>query len=142
MKKTPLPLFGRGGWILLGAILAIGGGWLALRQLTAPSSTRATVLLHSQPVGSIPLAGGAERWYHLDPDSGRLMETDSASAPEEGILFHLFSDGSVCFESSDCPDRLCVQKGRLSLAGDVAVCLPNGVVLRLEGEGDHPDVIV
>ncbi len=34
--------------------------------------------------------------------------------------------------SSSCPDKVCVNCGWLENKGDTAVCLPNGVVLRIE----------
>ncbi len=42
--------------------------------------------------------------------------------------------------SSDCPDKTCVKTGVLTLAGEKSVCLPNGVVLSLEGKG--PAVVI
>jgi Uncharacterized protein conserved in bacteria len=43
-------------------------------------------------------------------------------------------NGAAWFESSDCPDQICVRTGKLSKAGQSAVCLPAGVVLRIEGK--------
>ena len=38
---------------------------------------------------------------------------------------------AVGFVRSDCPDKLCLHAGFLSTPGQVAVCLPNRVVLRV-----------
>ncbi|MBO4584805.1 MAG: NusG domain II-containing protein [Clostridia bacterium] len=47
------------------------------------------------------------------------------------------SDGSAFFSSSNCPNEDCVHTGKLTKAGQLAVCLPNGVTLRIVGgEGD------
>ena len=35
---------------------------------------------------------------------------------------------------ADCPDQVCVRTGRLTRAGQTAVCLPHRVVLKLVGE--------
>ena len=142
MNKTSVSFFSWGGLALFLSAVILGGGWILIRQWVAQPSHQAQVFLHSQPVGTIPLTDGVERWYHLDPDSGNFQEISGESLPAKGIAFHLFADGSVCFEESDCPDRLCVKKGKLSIAGEIAVCLPNGVVLQLEGEGDQPDIVV
>ena len=41
------------------------------------------------------------------------------------------------FESSDCPDQICVRSGKLSRAGESAGCLPAVVVIKVEsGLGD------
>jgi hypothetical protein len=51
--------------------------------------------------------------------------------------------GAVGFTASDCPDRVCIHSGFLSLRGQSAVCLPNRVVVRIvageAGEGDQLD---
>ena len=43
--------------------------------------------------------------------------------------------GKVGFVHSDCPDKICVHSGFLSIPGQVAVCLPNRVVLRVASRG-------
>ena len=44
--------------------------------------------------------------------------------------------GEVAFTYSDCPDQTCVHTGWLSKAGDIAVCIPNEVVVKIEGVSD------
>ncbi len=48
----------------------------------------------------------------------------------------------VYFASSDCPDQVCVHTGKLTRAGQTAVCLPNRVVVRLIGARDTVDAVV
>ncbi|MDR1580069.1 MAG: NusG domain II-containing protein [Synergistaceae bacterium] len=51
-------------------------------------------------------------------------------------------DGAVGFVASDCPDKVCVHSGFLSLRGQSAVCLPNRVTVRVAaGEGETLDSI-
>ncbi len=38
----------------------------------------------------------------------------------------------ICFLESDCPDKVCVKTGWLSHPGDIAVCLPNKIIIKLE----------
>lgn len=40
---------------------------------------------------------------------------------------------------SPCPLKLCVKSGTISKSGEALVCLPNGVVIRIEG-GEKPPV--
>ncbi len=42
------------------------------------------------------------------------------------------SGGKVRMISSDCPDKVCVKTGRVSREGEVIVCLPNRVILKVE----------
>lgn len=39
----------------------------------------------------------------------------------------------VFFDSSDCPDKVCVSSGKLSKDGEWAACLPNRVFLKVMG---------
>ena len=45
-------------------------------------------------------------------------------------------NGKVCISDTDCPDRLEVKSGFIDSAGEMLVCLPNRVVVRLSGEKD------
>lgn len=48
---------------------------------------------------------------------------------------------SVRFASSNCPDQVCVHTGTLTRAGQMAVCLPTRVVVRLIGEDTTVDAV-
>lgn len=41
--------------------------------------------------------------------------------------------GRIRFEESNCPDKVCVNTGWLSKKGSVAVCLPNHIIIKIEG---------
>jgi len=45
-------------------------------------------------------------------------------------------DGAVGFIESDCPDKICVNTGFLRYNGQMAVCLPNRVSIRVVGKDD------
>jgi hypothetical protein len=50
--------------------------------------------------------------------------------------------GKVGFIHSNCPDKICVRSGFLSIPGEVAVCLPNRVVVRVTSrEGSELDSV-
>ncbi|MDR3321858.1 MAG: NusG domain II-containing protein [Synergistaceae bacterium] len=50
--------------------------------------------------------------------------------------------GEVGFVASDCPDKICVHTGFLSMSGQSAACLPNRVVVRVvAGYGEALDSI-
>lgn len=44
-----------------------------------------------------------------------------------------FDGMRACIENSDCPDKTCVARGWLTVAGQTSVCLPNQTVLSLDG---------
>ncbi|HHW32218.1 MAG TPA: NusG domain II-containing protein [Clostridiaceae bacterium] len=45
----------------------------------------------------------------------------------------LVEKGRIRFEKSNCPDQICVNTGWLTSNGDVAVCLPNRTMIKIEG---------
>ncbi len=49
----------------------------------------------------------------------------------EHVVFHQYEDGSIGFESSDCPDKVCIRSGKLSHVGSSAACLPNKIILKI-----------
>ncbi len=42
-------------------------------------------------------------------------------------------EGGVAVVAAECPNHVCVRTGRRSRAGDVIVCVPNRVVVRIPG---------
>jgi hypothetical protein len=43
----------------------------------------------------------------------------------------LLEPGAISFYHSDCPDQICVRTGKLTKPGQVAVCLPGKVSVRI-----------
>ena len=41
-------------------------------------------------------------------------------------------NGAVFMAEADCPDSLCVQMGKIYREGESIVCLPHGLVIRIE----------
>lgn len=69
--------------------------------------------------------------------------TDTVTIEGETVTNVIRIDGdTVWFASSDCPDQVCVRTGKLTRAGQAAVCLPNRVVVRLIGAQDEVDAVV
>lgn len=64
----------------------------------------------------------------------------------EHVVFHLYEDGSIRFEESDCPDKVCVKSGKLKHIGSSAACLPNKIILKIvpvkDTDENDVDIIV
>lgn len=62
------------------------------------------------------------------------------------VVFHLYPDGSICFEESDCRDKICIRSGKLNIVGETAACLPNQIILKIvrsdKSKSDDPDVVI
>ncbi|MFA6472411.1 MAG: NusG domain II-containing protein [Candidatus Latescibacterota bacterium] len=42
-------------------------------------------------------------------------------------------NGAVCIPESPCPDKYCVHMGHISHAGEILVCVPNHIIVRITG---------
>ena len=43
-------------------------------------------------------------------------------------------DGKAYMESADCPDKVCIHRGKISKAGETIICLPNRLTVTVSGE--------
>ncbi|MBT9152162.1 MAG: hypothetical protein DDT35_00376 [Firmicutes bacterium] len=104
--------------VLLLAVL-MGFGVLYWRYVT-PSGQQATILVDNRPVETVV----------LDPAVGMRQVVVQGVRGESVIEI----DGAyIRIIASACPDKICIKMGRKSRPGEVIVCLPNRVVIRIDG---------
>lgn len=53
----------------------------------------------------------------------------------------IIQDGSAWLEDANCPDKLCVRQGRISLDGQVITCLPNKLTVTVYGDNSEVELI-
>ena len=88
------------------------------------SALTAVVHLDGEEVLSLPLTG---------PDSHISI----------GALEVCYGEGYALVSRSDCRDQVCLHAGRLTRAGQIAVCLPNRFLLEIRGSaGADTDMII
>lgn len=58
--------------------------------------------------------------------------TDTAQTVEVGGNAVEITADYVKMVHADCPDRLCVRQGKISKGGQVIVCLPNKIIVRIQ----------
>lgn len=60
---------------------------------------------------------------------------------ENHILLHIMvQDGKIYVQHSDCPDKICEQRGKISKTGENIVCLPARTVIEvINGEKNDLD---
>ncbi len=46
----------------------------------------------------------------------------------------IIKDGYASITDASCPDKVCVRTGKIHKSGELIVCLPNRVVVTIEGE--------
>jgi len=52
------------------------------------------------------------------------------------------NNGKIRFLHADCPDQVCVNTGWIDRPGQIAVCLPAGVIIKIDGVQTDVDIIV
>ena len=67
--------------------------------------------------------------YRLDGD--QTVEITDASGKVSNVL--VIADGRADMTEADCPDKLCVHQRAIRRTGENLVCLPNRVVVTVEG---------
>ncbi|MGQ0722354.1 MAG: NusG domain II-containing protein [Candidatus Eiseniibacteriota bacterium] len=111
------------GLLALSCALALG-----LRAEARPA--RAVVLSGRTVVAELPLDQDATLSVR-----GRI-----------GELIVTVANGAVRVSESSCPQRLCVAMGERRRPGEMLACVPNAVLVRLEGEAkpgeDVPDAVL
>jgi hypothetical protein len=75
---------------------------------------------------------------------GRAVQTMSLLQPSRtsirgarGELIVEVREGRAAVISADCPNHVCVRTGWRSRAGDVVVCVPNRVIVRILGKPEE-----
>lgn len=114
-------------------IIALGVLFLfGYKAVFGGKSAKAEIYYKFRLAETVPLDRGTERIFSIRQN--------------RNVVFHLYKDGSICFEKSDCPDKVCVRTGRLSMVGETAACLPNQIILKIVSAGgsndDNVDLII
>lgn len=61
-----------------------------------------------------------------------LKDTDTIIEGYNGGTNHLIiKDGVLWISEASCPDKVCIHQGRVSLNGDIIVCLPNRMIAKI-----------
>ncbi len=117
--------------IIIVILLASFLSWLSYQVFFADQSPKAEIYYYSKLVRTVDLGQGIEQWFSIEQNPN--------------VIFHLFEDGSICFEESDCPRKLCIRPGRLKNSGQFAACLPNSLVLKivpLKDDNESVDMVI
>lgn len=113
------------------AIIAAGlAVWVYQHFTRGDAAVRAEIYYYRELVEVIELVPGVESTF---------------SVPQEpNVIFKQHADGTISFVESDCPDKVCINTGKIGLAGQTAACLPNGLVVKIvpsERTDDEVDII-
>ena len=96
-------------------------------------------------LSSIPMLAGNKggEWVVITVSGERyavlpLDEDRELTIPGEKGLDNLLviKDGYADITEADCPDKVCVHQKKIRYKGETIVCLPNRVVVSIEGGGE------
>ena len=109
--------------ILIAVILVTALSVFIITELTKKKGDFVRVSVDGNVVAEYPLSQDGE--YILNGGTNILV----------------IEDGEAFLVYSDCPDKTCVHGnsifgGKISDIGEEIVCLPNGVVIRIVGDGE------
>ena len=115
-----------GDFVIIGVVLALAAAIAAVLALgTSGARVYAEVWQDNELVERVELTDRTDRTIDLD-----------------GHNVIVLSGRTATMQSADCHDQVCVRTGTLTRAGQVAVCLPTSVVLRITGGPIEIDAIV
>ena len=115
-----------GDFVIIGVVLALAVAIAAVLALSVSGDQLyAEVWQDNELIERVELTESTDRTIDLD-----------------GHNVIVLSGRTSRVRSADCRDQVCVRTGTLTHAGQVAVCLPNRVVLRLTGDTGEIDAIV
>lgn len=75
--------------------------------------------------------------YDLKTVNNKTLEL---KVSENAVSIVEFKDGKVRIKEANCPDKVCVKTGWISKPGEIIVCLPYKIVIKVSGERQDVDV--
>ena len=128
-----MKFFKKADLIVILVMLAIGiSGLIGYRYFFSERPAKAEIYYYGNLVKVVELKQGISGTVNV------------AEAPN--VVIRQEADGSIFFEASDCPDKICILTGKLTMIGESAACLPNGVLIKIvpagDREADDVDIII
>ena len=111
----------RNDWILILTVLLTAGIFAAIHVLRPQEETAAV---------QVTVNGDIYGTWQLDAD--QIVEIEDTNRLE-------IKDGKASMIWADCPDKLCVHQKAVSRTGESIICLPNKVVVTVNG-GEEPEL--
>lgn len=82
-------------------------------------------MMHQKPAAlvEVQVDGKVVASYDLNKDADIVVD-----GYQGGTNHLIIQDGMVWISEATCPDKICVHQGKISLNGDMIVCLPNRMI--------------
>lgn len=122
-SSSALPLFRRKRDVIFAGILTALAALMLVPSLVKNDSALYAVIYCN-----------GEVYDTVDLSSVKDVRTLRVTGKSEVTL--RVENGSIGFEYSDCPDKLCIKSGNLRYKGQTAACLPAGVMIAVRSNAD------
>ncbi len=103
--------------LLIFAVLIIGAAFLVYTEFFRPQG------------GEVVVKNEGEELFRLPLNEDKHVTIGD----EERFNVLVIKDGKAFVEEASCPDHVCVKSGKVSLDGETVICLPNKLVISVEG---------
>lgn len=109
------------------------------------------ILAAALMVGSFFLTSEADASTAVVIKDGQVIKRIDLENIDQSVSFEIndkyydlivAEKGRIRFKEADCPDRVCVNTGWITRPGQISVCLPNGIIVKIEGSDDEIDTIL
>lgn len=111
--------------IILCALLCVAALIFCALNFFSSAGESVKIEVASKTVASLPL--DKEAVYNVEID-GKITNT-----------VEINNKGEVSVTYADCPDKICVNHRKISKSGESIICLPNKVIVSIEGENNEVD---
>ena len=84
--------------------------------------------MHKKPAAQVEITVDGKLVRTLDFNQDADLIIDGVNG---GTNHLIIQDGTAWISEASCPDKVCVHQGKVSLNGELIVCLPNRVIAKI-----------
>ena len=106
------------GTVIIAIIIIICLAWIFLQNKVTVSGNIAEIRVDNEVVQTLDLSKNTKI---------------TVNGKNNITLIVIVDNNSVYVESSECPDKICVNKGRISKEYETSVCLPARTIIEVKG---------
>jgi len=141
-----------GDFLIIAVVLLLGFSlWINLVLGFRSTGGSAEIVVRGEVIAKYNLSNMEKDFQSEKLQS--LVDEFSEEISDERIIIHMsssgidfelvFEDSKIRFHESNCPDQVCVNTGFVHRTGEIAACVPAGVLVRIVGEykAEDPDFI-
>lgn len=114
-------------WLIIGAVLLVLFAFLLFPQFGGESKGgKAVISLDGSVISEIEL---------------RTAENGTFTLKEIPDVVFSIQDEQIAVLDGHCPDKICERTGYIGGAGESIICLPNRVIVQIEGESELDAIV-